>query len=154
MRPSLAAGFCRGVGQTFELVVDERHEALRRKPVRLREAMDDQTIDECEEDVGLHSRVEVLAKLSRLLAFLKQFFEAATNCAIPPAVIEGERLIHDGAKNDAQPQPRGRPVSLGDGKDKEEQPPYPLETARPAVRRRQPPVEGAEERIEGGVKEV
>ena len=110
MRLSPAASFRWGGGQTFELVVDERHEALGWKPVGLCKGMNNEAVDKREEDISLHRRVEVLAKLSRLLAFFKQFFEAETNCAIPLAVIKSERLIDDGAENDAQPQPRGRLV--------------------------------------------
>src|SRR5215213_3576515 len=116
--------------------------------------MDDEAVDECEEDISLHRRVEILAKLTRLLALRKQFFEAVTNCAIPPAVIEGERLIDHGPKNNAQPQPRGRPCGCGDREDKEEHVAYPLETVRLPVRSRHPFIEGEEERIERCVEEV
>src|SRR5690349_9951124 len=108
MRLSPAASFRRSGNQTLELMVDERHQALGRKPVRLCKGMNNETVDKREEDISLHRRVKILAKLTGLLAFLEQLFEAETNGAIPPPVIEGERLIDDCAKNNAQPQSRGR----------------------------------------------
>lgn len=107
-------------------MVNKRHQALRRKPFRLCESMNGEAVNEREEDIGFYRRIEIATKLSCLLAFLKKLFEADTKRAVPPAVINCERLVDNGAKNDPQPQSRGCMFGFGNGKDKEKHPAYPL----------------------------
>ena len=57
-------------------MVDECHQPLGGKTLGLRKGMDREAVDEREEGVGLHRRVEVSAKLPSLLAFLDQLVEA------------------------------------------------------------------------------
>ena len=66
-------------------MVNKRHEILGRKPVGLCKSMDGEAIDEREEDIRFHRRVEIVAKLSRLLALLKKLFEAKTQRPVSPA---------------------------------------------------------------------